>query len=187
MGESSRTSTTELLNTIDDDPGALDRVLPVVYEELREMAHRKLVRERDAHTLNTTDLVHESYLKLVDDARVTERGKAYFFAAASRAMRQVLVDYARRRNAMKRGSGRKPLSLDEREIAVDMLAGELIDLDDALERLAEVNPRQVQVVECRFFGGLSVEETAQALGVSTRTVKYDWAFARAWLFDELNM
>ena len=134
----------------------MERLLPMLYDELHEMAHRQLARERRHHTLQTTALVHEAYLRLVDQTKVTDRGRAYFFGAAARAMRQVLVDYARKRKAEKRGGGQAPLSLEEGQIAVDAYAEELIDLDEALERLAALNPRHARVVECRFFGGLSV-------------------------------
>ncbi len=164
----------------------MERLLPMLYDELREMAHRQLARERRHHTLQTTALVHEAYLRLVDQTKVTDRGRAYFFGAAARAMRQVLVDYARKRKAEKRGGGQAPLSLEEGQIAVDAYAEELIDLDEALERLAALNPRHARVVECRFFGGLSVKETAAALDVSPRTVAYDWAVAQAWLYHELH-
>ncbi len=187
LDPASRFQTTALLVTADSGDGAaLERLVPLLYDELRAMAHRQLGRERHDHTLQTTALVHEAYLKMVDDTRVTRRGKAYFFAAAGRAMRQVLVDYARRRKAEKRGGGAKALSLDEEQIAVDEFAGELLDLDRALEQLAALNPRHARVVECRFFAGMSVEETAEALDVAPRTVKYDWALARAWLFDALG-
>ncbi len=185
--EAVRSYTTSLLRSAQPgEPDTMDRLLPVVYEELREMAHRQRIRERGSLTLNTTALVHEAYLKLVDQTKITKKGRAYFFAAAARSMRQVLVDYARRRKAEKRGGGQKPLDLDEQQIAVDAFAVEIVDLDDALERLAALNPRHAGVVECRFFGGLTIEETAAALGVSSRTVKYDWALARAWLYDALR-
>lgn len=160
--------------------------MPIVYSEMRALAHRQLARERGPRTLHTTALVHEVYLKLVDQSQVTEKGRAYFFAAAARAMRQILVDYARRRKSVKRGGGARPLSLDDELVSVDQFATELIDLDGALNRLGALNPRHMQVIECRFFGGMSMEETALALGVSLRTVKYDWALARAWLYDALE-
>jgi RNA polymerase sigma factor (TIGR02999 family) len=122
----------------------------------------------------------------VDDTRVTGRGRAYFFAAVSRAMRRILVERARRRLAIKRGQGAELVSLDDNQAAVDTYAAELVDLDDALQRLAHESPRHARVVELRYFAGLSVEQTAEALGVSARTVKSDWAMARAWLFSELG-
>ncbi len=182
-----RSQATTLLETAErGDESTLDRLVPLIYDELREMAHRQLARERRDLTLQTTALVHEAYLKLVDDTRVTHRGRAYFFAAAARAMRQILVDRARRRNAAKRGGGAEMVTLEEEDASVDAYAVELLDLDDALERLAERSPRQVRVVECRFFAGMSVEETAEVLGVSPRTVESDWAMARAWLFQALG-
>ena len=167
-------------------PGDLDALVPLIFDELRAMARRQLSREQDRYTLQTTELVHEAYLRLAGDAGVTRHGRAYFYGAAARAMRQVLVDAARRRNAAKRGSGAMALSLDERTGEVDAYAHELLDLDDALRTLVRRNPRCARVVECRFFGGMSVNDTAEALGVSARTVKSDWALARAWLYDALR-
>lgn len=181
------TATTALLQTLDSaEAPPLERLLPPIYDELRRMAHHRLALEPRNPTIQTTELVHEAYLRLVDDARVTRRGRAYFFGAAARAMRQVLIDAARRRTAAKRGGGEVPVSLEEQHVAVDAYAAELLDLDRALSDLEGRSPRQARVVECRFFGGLSVEETAAALDVSPRTVKSDWALARAWLFDALR-
>jgi RNA polymerase sigma-70 factor, ECF subfamily len=160
--------------------------VPLVFDELHEMAHWQLAREHRNVTLQTTALVHEAYLRLVDDAHVTGRGRAYFFAAAARAMRQVLVDAARRRKAAKRGGGAPLTTLADEGERVDAYADELLDLDRALEDLGRRNPRHMQVVECRFFGGMSVEETAAALDVSPRTIKADWALARAWLYRVLR-
>jgi RNA polymerase sigma factor (TIGR02999 family) len=171
------------------DPGgneSLDRLVPLLYEELKRVAHRQLRREAPGQTLRTTDLVHEAYLRLVDQTQLTQRGRAYFFAGAARAMRQVLIDRARRRRAAKRGGGASDVDIDRATIAVDAFAERLLDLDAALEELARLSPRQARVLECRYFGGLSVEETAEALEVSARTVKYDWALARAWLYRVLQ-
>jgi RNA polymerase sigma-70 factor, ECF subfamily len=188
-----RTRTTTLLRSApahgSDGDDAIEELVPLIYDELRAMAHRQLAGEWGRLTLETTELVHEAYLRLVDEVQVTQRGRAYFFAAAARAMRRVLIDRARRRSASKRGSGQSPESLftlDEAYIAVDAFAAELLDLDEALDRLAAIDPRQARVVECRYFAGLSVEETAEALGVSPRTVKSEWAVARAWLYDALR-
>jgi RNA polymerase sigma-70 factor (ECF subfamily) len=182
-----RATTTDLIETAEHgDATALDQLFPRVYDELRMLARRRLADEQRHDTLQTTALVHEVYLRLVDDTRVTERGRAYFFAAASRAMRQILVDRARRRLAIKRGDGAELVSLDEEQAAVDAYAVELVELDDALTRLAERSPRHARVVELRYFAGLNVERTAEVLGVSPRTVKSDWAMARAWLFSELG-
>jgi RNA polymerase sigma-70 factor (ECF subfamily) len=164
----------------------LDELIPLVMHELRQLARRRLACEHQIHTLQTTDLVHEAYLRLTGHADILEHGRAYFYAAAARAMRNVLVDAARKRGAMKRGSGVAVLSLDEEYAAVDTFGAEMRELDEALERLALRHPRLAQTVECRFFGGMSVDDTATALGVSPRTVKSDWALARAWLYDALR-
>lgn len=181
-----RSRTTTLLRTAESDPPALDELVDPVYVELKRMARRQLAREAPGHTLQPTALVHEAYLRMVDASRVDERGRAYFYAAAAQAMRRVLVDHARRRGARKRGGDRVMESLKPETLAVDAFAGDLLDLHDALERLAERSPRQARVVECRYFGGMSVQETARALDVSPRTVKYDWSMARAWLFRALG-
>lgn len=165
---------------------SLDRLVPLLYAELKRVAHRQLRREQPGQTLRTTDLVHEAYLRLVDQTQVTRRGRAYFFAAAARAMRRVLIDRARRRHTAKRGDGQADLDIEDTNIAVDVFAESLVDLDAALDGLAKLSPRQAQVVECRYFGGMSVEETAEALTISPRTVKYDWALARAWLYSTLR-
>lgn len=165
---------------------SVDHLVPLLYEDLKRVAHRQLRREQPGQTLRTTDLVHEAYLRLVDQTQVTRRGRAYFFAAAARAMRHVLIDRARRRRTAKRGDGQVHLDIDDARIAVDAFAESLVDLDEALDRLAKLSPRQAQVVECRYFGGMSVEQTAEALAISPRTVKYDWALARAWLYSTLR-
>jgi RNA polymerase sigma factor (TIGR02999 family) len=187
MGTSSRGRAMGLLTADGEDPAAaIDVVFPEIYDELRAIARRQLARESGNATLNATAVVHEVYMLLVDQTRVTSRGRAYFFAAAARAMRCVLVDAARRRKALKRGGGADPITLVDHQVAVDGFAAELLDLDEALDRLAREHPRPARVVEHRFFGGLSSEETAEALGVSKRTVKYDWALARAWLHRALG-
>ena len=186
-GPGSRDAVTAVLRAAGrDGRDVFDDLLPLVYDELRQIARRHLVRERRQRTLSTTGLVHEAYLKMVDEAQVPLRSRSYFFAAAARAMRQVLVDAARRRGRLKRGGGAEALDVDDLQVSADDFAAELRDLDEALERLAAEFPRQAQVVECRFFGGLSVEETAEALALAPRTVKRDWALARAWLYRELR-
>jgi RNA polymerase sigma-70 factor (ECF subfamily) len=167
-------------------PGALDRLIPQVYAALHRIAHDQLRREREGHTLSTTALVHEAYLKLVGLRDVTWQDRAHFFAVAARVMRRVLIDYARSKARDKRGGRavRVPLA-DAADVAIAS-AEDLMDLDEALARLEAINERQVRVVECRCVAGLSVEETAAALGTSAATVKRDWAFARAWLNRELG-
>ena len=163
-----------------------DRLLPLVYDELRRSAHRQLGRERTGHTLSTTALVHEAYLRLVDQTRARWVDRAHFFAVAAGVMRRILVDYARRYRAAKRGGDAQRVDLDAAEVSLDQRSGMLIDLDEALGRLAELNPRLSQVVEYRFFGGMTEEETAEALGVTDRTVRRDWIKAKAWLSRELT-
>jgi RNA polymerase sigma-70 factor, ECF subfamily len=158
----------------------------MLYDELRELARRQLAREHRLPTLQPTELVHEAWLRLIDSDQVGQRGRAYFFGAAARAMRHVLIEAARRRGAVKRGGGQEHVTLDEGHAMVDAYASELVELDDALQELEQLNPRHARVVECRYFGGLSVEETAAALDVSPRTVKSDWALARAWLYTALR-
>jgi RNA polymerase sigma factor (TIGR02999 family) len=177
---------TAILEDGSGDRQALDELLPLVYDELLRLARRELAGERRQRTLDTAGLVHEAYLKLVDQTRVPLKSRAYFFAAAARAMRQVLIDAARRRNTSKRGSGIEAESLTGAVLAVDGFAADLLQLDDSLDHFAHSFPRQARVLECRFFGGLSVEETAAALQLSTRTVKRDSSFARAWLYRSLG-
>lgn len=164
-----------------------DGLLPLVYDELRAMAHRQLQRERTDHTLNTTALVHEVYLKLVDQKRATWEDRAHFFAIAARVMRRILIDYARRHHAAKRGTRQRvPLDATAEEVGADERADVLVALDDALTRLAAIDARLVQVVECRFFGDLTEDETATALGVTARTVRRDWIKAKKWLHRALE-
>jgi RNA polymerase sigma factor (TIGR02999 family) len=171
---------------------ALDELVPIVYDELRGIASRQLVGERAGHTLQTTALVHEAFLKLVGLDRIDWQGRAHFFAVAARLMRQILVDYAERRGAQKRGGGLVRVPLDEGTLTVapggaseGAHLDSLVSLDAALRRLETTDARQGRVVECRFFAGMSVEETAEALEVSPGTVKRDWRLARAWLNREL--
>jgi RNA polymerase sigma factor (TIGR02999 family) len=179
---SDRGTVTRLLAAHSDgDPDAFDALMPIVYRELRTIAHRHLRKERPGHTLDTAGLVHETYMKLVDYNRIQYRSRGHFYAIAAQAMRQILVNWAHRRNAEKRGGGRVVESIDDTRPAADPRVTKLLDLDDALHRLARLHRRQSRVVECRFFAGLTVAETAEALDVSTATVKRDWAAARAWL------
>ena len=160
---------------------SLDRLVPQLYEELRVIAHRRIARRPDGGTLETTGLVHEVYLKLVDQPRAEVQDRAHFLALASLAMRHVLVDRAKARGRLKRGGATGLVTFDEERIAVDDQPEALLQLDDALSWLAELEPRLARVVECRFFGGLSEAEIAQALGVTERTVQRDWAKARMLL------
>ena len=166
--------------------GALDQLIPLVYNELRVIAHRQLVLRAKGSTLSTTALVHETYLKLVDQSRADWHDRAHFLAVASIAMRHVLVDRAKARAALKRGGERRRITLDDAHIAVDDQPDALLQLDGAMNRLAELQPRLARVVECRFFGGLTEDEIAEALGVTVRTVQRDWAKARMLLQRELE-
>ena len=168
------------------DPDALDRLLPLVYEELLDIAHRQLRRESTGHTLDTNGLVHEAYFKLVDQTRVEWADRSHFFAVATQAMRRILVDYARRYRATKRGNSPERVSLSDALVVAEERADTLVALDEALTRLAKVDVRVGRVVECRFFGGLTEEETADVLGVTVRTVRRDWTKAKGWLHRALN-
>jgi RNA polymerase sigma-70 factor, ECF subfamily len=168
------------------DREAFDRLLPLVYHELKRMADRYLSRERSDHTLQATALVHEAYLKLIDQRSVRWQNRAHFFGIAAQAMRRILVDHARDRRADKRGGGGIKLSLDDELDLSDRRSGELIALDDALTALAELDAQKSRIVELRFFGGLSIEETAEVLGIGTATVIRQWRLAKAWLYGEIN-
>jgi RNA polymerase sigma factor (TIGR02999 family) len=167
------------------DTSAASRLLPLVYEELRSLAQAWLRQNRPDHTLQPTALVHEAYLRLVDQSNAHWQSRAHFYAVAAKAMRQILIDHARRHDAAKRGGKwrRLPLAPD---LAAPFTGADMLALDEALTRLAELNRRQADIVEMRFIVGLSVEETAHVLDVSPRTVKYDWRMARAWLSRELG-
>ena len=164
----------------------LDDIFAAVYEELKRVAHRHLRGERTGHTLGTTALVHEAYIELAKLEHVNWPGRPYMLAAASKAMRRILIDYAVARRAQKRGGGIDAEPLDDAVAMAISRSDELLALDEALDRLTGMNERYGRVVECRFFGGMSVEETAEALGTSTATVKRDWTMARAWLNRELG-
>ncbi len=169
----------------DGDPGALDRLTSIVYEELRRLAHYYMQRERPGHTLQTTALVNEAYLRLVDYKRMKWQDRAHFIAVAAQVMRRILVDHARSHN-IKRGAGVPHVALDEAAALGSDRTGDLVALDDAMNALARLDPRKVQIVEMRFFGGLSVEETAEVLKVSPATVRRDWSIAKVWLYRELG-
>ena len=170
----------------DGDPGAIDELAPLVQRKLREIAARLLAAERRADGWQPTDLVHETYLRLLDWRMVRWQSRGQFFAATARMMRRVLVDAARERRAAKRGHGAERVPLESVQLAAPDQNLDILELEDALAALARVDPRPSQVVELRFFGGFSIDETAEALGVSPRTVKNDWNSARAWLFHELR-
>lgn len=175
-----------LLDWSRGDPEAPDKLMPLVYDELRRIASQYLRRERADHTLQPTALVHEAYLKLVDQQRVSWQNRAHFFAIAAQAMRRILVSYARQHLAAKRGGPRQRLTLDEAMGAAQQREVDLIALDEAMTNLEAIDPQQSRIIELRFFGGLSVEETAQVIGVSPATVKREWTMARAWLHRRMS-
>lgn len=168
------------------DPAAIDELTTLVYEELRRIAHRELERRRPGETLNTSALVHEAYLKLAGAERARWADREHFLAVAATAMRHIIIDHALKRRTAKRGGGQVMVSFDEGRLMPDEQAEELVQLHEALERLTALNPRLSRVVECRFFAGLTVPETASALGTSARTVDRDWRTAKAWLYRELS-
>ena len=187
MAEVSSEEVTQILNDLSaGDERAADRLMPLVYDELRRLAGHYLTRERPDHTLQATALVHEAYLRLIDQTRVTWQNRAHFTAVAAQMMRRILVDHARLHNVQKRGGRRQKLSLDE---AISFSKGkdlDLVALDDALSDLARLDPEQSRIVELRFFGGLTLEETAEVTGVSLSTVRREWEMAKAWLYDQLS-
>lgn len=188
MPASSRTDVTALLvQWSRGDPGALDRLMPLIYDECKRIAARQLRRERQDHTLDPTALVHELYLRLVDQERATWQNRAQFFSIAARLMRRILVDYARVRHAEKRGGGVVLVSMSAAAEEPDGSAvADVLAIEEALERLAALDAEQVRITELRFFAGLTVEETAHVLGRSPRTVKREWRLAKAWLYRELR-
>ena len=178
---------TQLLNRLSSgDQNALSELIPVVYDELHRLAAFHLQRERPEHTLQTTALVHEAYVRLVDQKEVQWKNRGHFFAVAAQAMRRVLVDYARRHQALKRGSSLPKISLDEAIAISHEDMHHVLLLDELLTRLSTIDPAESRIVELRFFGGLTVEETAEAMGISPATVKREWSVARAWLLREIN-
>ena len=187
MSESAPHNVTRLLvEWSHGSQAALKALVPLVYEELRRLARHYLKQERQDHTLSSTALVHEAYLRLVNQKDVTWQGRAHFFGVAAQMMRRILVDHARRRNYAKRGGGAVTLALDEALASPERRGLDLVALDDALDTLAKLDERQSRMVELRFFGGLSIEETSEVLGVSAPTVKREWASARAWLYREIS-
>lgn len=169
------------------DPSALERLTPLIYAECRRIAARQLRREHREHTLDPTELVHELYLRLVDQTRASWENRAQFFGVAARLMRRILVDYARARHAAKRGGSGIFVSLGAAaDVSDDPQAADVVAIDEALDRLAAQDPEQVRIIELRFFAGLTVEETAHVVGRSPRTVKREWRVAKAWLYRELR-
>jgi len=185
-GEPSENEISGLLRAWSDgDQSALDRLTPVVYEELRHLAHHYMQLERPGHTLQTTALVNEAYMRLVDYRRMKWQDRAHFFAVSAQVMRRILVDHARSHN-VKRGGGVQHVALDDVAVVSSDRTGDLAALDDAMNALARLDPRKMQIIEMRFFGGLSVEETAEVLKVSPATVRRDWSIAKFWLYRELG-
>src|SRR6266480_4178498 len=178
---------TELLTRWSDgDEAALAELTPLVYEELRRLAHRQMGAERPNHTLQTTALVNEAYLRLASQSNPRWQNRAHFFAVAARAMRRILVSYARSQRSQKRGGGAPNMELDEAALVSPEESQEILDLHEALERLAALDSRKAQVVELKYFGGLNHDEIAEVLKISTVTVRRDWVFAKAWLYNELH-
>lgn len=175
-----------LLKWSGGDKDALDKLIPFVYPELRRIARQYMRRENKQHTLQTSALINEAYLRLVDQQTVVWQDRAHFFAVAAQVMRHILIDHARRYAYAKRGAGAQRITLDGVVTAAVGRAAEFVELDEALRRLAEIDPRKEKIVELRFFGGLTVEETSEVLGVSAITVKRDWRSARAWLLREIG-
>ena len=175
-----------LIEWSEGDQEALNKLMPLVYDELHRVASRYLRHERPGHILQTTALVHEAYLKLVDQSHANWQNRVQFFAASARVMRHILVDYARNRRALKRGGEYLRLSLDEAALSANKNDTDLLALNEALDGLGLMDSQQVRVVELRVFGGLTVEETAEALGISSRTVKREWSTAKAWLHQQIK-
>lgn len=168
------------------DKAAFDRLMPLVYDEMRRIAHRYMQKEHDGHTLQTTALINEAYVRLVGQQEIEWQNRAHFFAVTAQVMRRVLIDHARRLHYAKRGGGAQHVGLDDADAMTTKRADELVELDEALYELANLDPRKGRVVELRYFGGLSLEETADVLEVSPMTVRRDWRAAKAWLFRRLN-
>ena len=186
MSTLSNSVTQLLIEWRDGDKTALDKLVPLVYEELRRLAHYYMRRERAGHTLQTSGLVNEAYLRLVDHKGMRWQNREHFYAVAAQAMRRILVDYARSRNYAKRGGEALIVELDEAAIVAKKQVADLVALDDALQDLAAIDPRKSRIVEMRYFGGMSVEETASVLGVAPITVMREWSAAKAWLLRQMS-
>ena len=175
-----------LANWSQGDPTALEKLIPLVYKELRHLAHRYMEGQRPNHTLQTTALVNEAYLRLADQSKPNFTNRSHFFAVAAKAMRQILVDYAKAQQREKRGAGATKVELDEAALISPEQTSAILDVDEALEKLAVLDSRKARVVELRYFGGLNQDEIAEVLKISTVTIRRDWVFARAWLYTELH-
>jgi RNA polymerase sigma-70 factor, ECF subfamily len=175
-----------LIEWREGDPSALDKLTPLVYDELRRIAHRYVQRERNGHTLGTTALVNEAYVRLAGQRKIDWQNRAHFFAVTAQVMRHILIDYARRRHYVRHGGETERVSLAEAELMSKERAGELVALDEALNELARMDPRKGRVVELRYFGGLGLEETAEVLEISVMTVRRDWRAAKAWLYQKMK-
>lgn len=184
--QASEDVTALLSDSVNGDPTAASKLFPLLYDELRRLALSYMKRERSDHTLQPTALVHEAYIKLVQRGSLDWKGRAHFFGIAARVMRTVLIDHARAHLREKRGGGQSPIPMDEVFIFSPEKSHELVRLEQALERLTKIDPRQGKIVELRFFGGLTVEQTADLLEISPKTVKRDWSMAKAWLHGELK-
>src|SRR5438128_2501059 len=174
-----------LIEWSNGDKAALDKLMPLIHEELRRLAHHDMSHERPGHTLQTSALVNEAYLRLVNRKGVHWQNRAHFFAIAAQLMRSILVDHARGHAYAKRGGGARKIELDEAMVVSQERAAEVVALDDVLKKLAHIDPQQSRIVELRFFGGLTIEETAEVLALSPATIKREWSTARAWLYHEL--
>jgi len=183
---SSESITKLLIEWREGDQTALDRLIPLVHQELHRLAHHYLKHERPGHTLQTTALVNEAYLKLVDHKGMRWQNRSHFFAVAAQAMRRILVDHARTRDALKRGGGIAPAPLDEAATVADTQAAHLLALNEALDQLSAMDERKGRIVVLRYFGGMSVEETAEVVGVSAATVMREWSIAKTWLFKTMS-
>ncbi len=193
MSQPQPETVTKLLDAArEGDRAAVNELFPLVYDELRAMAQRQRRNWHGDYTINTTALVHEAYIKLADQSLADWENRAHFFGVAARAMRQILIDYARKRRAQKRGGDLSKTSFEELKLVEgkitlsDERADSLVALDEALQQLEKISERQSRIVECRFFGGMTIEETAEAIGISTSTVKLSWKMAHVWLFQEMN-
>ncbi len=175
-----------LANWSQGDPTALEKLIPLVYKELRHLAHRYMEGQRPNHTLQTTALVNEAYLRLADQSKPNFTNRSHFFAVAAKAMRQILVDYAKAQQSQKRGAGASKVELNEAALISPEQTSAILDVDEALEKLAVLDSRKAHVVELRYFGGLNQDEIAEVLKISIVTVRRDWVFARAWLYTELH-